>query len=90
VWWLGEEKKKTKEKEKEGVGYVCGGGKEKIIIYLLSEKHKIMKICSSKWMIFFFIVDINLKHNVILYFLDLFFCINIKNENFFVVEDFVC
>ena len=38
----------------------------------------------------FFIVEINLKHNVTLYFLDLFFCINIENENFFVVKDFVC
>ena len=39
---------------------------------------------------YFFTVDINLKHNVILYFFDLFSCINIENENFFVDEDFVC
>jgi hypothetical protein len=37
----------------------------------------------------FFIVNINLNHNVILYFLDLFSCINIENDNFFVVEDFM-
>jgi hypothetical protein len=34
--------------------------------------------------------DINLKNNVIFLFYFLFFCINIENENFSVVEEFVC
>jgi hypothetical protein len=39
------------------VGEKCEGGKEKekIIIYLLSEKCRIVKICWSKWMIFFWV-----------------------------------
>jgi hypothetical protein len=37
---------------------------------------------------FFFLVDINLNHNIILY-----FCINVENEKcffFFFFEDFLC